>query len=101
MNDILKDPLSTFLFVINHWSTFLILSGILTGSGKYFIRTLRKEMKQTRMNVKRLELIRAIDHHYSLEVICQIYDEYIVLGGNSYAEKLFEQYKEKNENKKL
>ncbi|KSU03312.1 prophage pi1 protein 47 [Lactococcus lactis subsp. lactis] len=45
------------------------------------------------MNVKRLELIRAIDHQYSLEVVCQIYDEYISLGGNSYAEEIFEKYK--------
>ena len=50
------------------------------------------------MNVKRLELIRSIDHQYSLEVVCQIYDEYIGLGGNSYAEEIFEKYKKEKFN---
>ena len=36
MNNILKDPLTTFLFVINHWSTILIFFGILSGLAKYF-----------------------------------------------------------------
>lgn len=95
MNSILRDPLTTFLFVINHWSIILILFGILTGLAKYFLGSIHKEIKQMRMNVKRLELIRSIDHQYSLEVVCQIYDEYIGLGGNSYAEEIFEKYKEK------
>lgn len=93
MNNILKDPLTTFLFVINHWSTILILFGILSGLAKYFLGSIHKDVKQMRMNVKRLELIRVIDHQYSLEVVCQIYDEYISLGGNSYAEEIFEKYK--------
>lgn len=98
MNNILRDPLTTFLFVINHWSTILILLGIITGLTKYFLGSIHKEVKQMRMNVKRLELIRSIDHKYSLEVVCQIYDEYISLGGNSYAEEIFEKYKKEKFN---
>ena len=98
MNNILRDPLTTFLFVINHWSIILILFGILTGLAKYFLGSIHKEIKQMRMNVKRLELIRSIDHQYSLEVVCQIYDEYISLGGNSYAEEIFEKYKKEKFN---
>lgn len=100
MNNILKDPLSTFLFIINHWSSILILFGILSGLAKYFIGSIHKDVKQTSMNVKRLELIRAIDHQYSLEVVCQIYDEYINLGGNSYAQEIFEKYKKEKLNEK-
>jgi uncharacterized membrane protein len=95
MNTLLKDPLSTFLFLINHWSAVLIVFGIISGLAKYFLSSLQKEVKDMRMNVKRLELIRAIDHDYSFEVVCQIYDEYVLLGGNSYAQEIFEKYKER------
>lgn len=98
MNNILKDPFTTFLFVINHWSTMLIIFGLISGLAKYFLGSIHKEVKQMRMNVKRLELIRAIDHRYSFEVVCQIYDEYVQLGGNSYAEEIFEKYREEELN---
>lgn len=98
MNQFFKDPLTTCLFFLNHWGSIVVIFGIVSGVGKYILKILRSELYAMHMNVKRIELTQAIDHDYPLEVVCQIYDDYVALGGNSYAKTLFEEYKEKKEN---
>lgn len=97
MNQFFKDPLMACLFFLNHWGSIVVIFGIVSGVGKYILRILHTELNEMRINIKRIELTQAIEQGYPLEVVCQIYDEYDALGGNSYAHTLFEEYKEKKE----
>jgi tRNA nucleotidyltransferase/poly(A) polymerase len=82
------------------WDTTIVT--VLFGSGGLiavlkFIRDSSKrneEFKGLLKSVKRLELLHLLDHKTKdAETICSVYDEYKELGGNSYLDEHFKEWR--------
>lgn len=87
-----------FKLVIDNWPALLIVSGILSWVFRGFSKKQEEQLKIIRIEIKRVELMQAIDHDYGLRIASSILDEYVAMGGNHYAHEIYERYKKEKEN---
>jgi hypothetical protein len=60
---------------------------------KKSLEEIKSTGKETALSVKRLEILHAIDHHPEERYkIMHLYDEYKLMGGNSYVDDYFKQW---------
>lgn len=75
----------------------ITILGAVISALKFTQRIFFNDIKKS---LARLEFLHLVDHRpEEKERICQAYDAYIELGGNSYAAQVFEEWRAVHENK--
>jgi hypothetical protein len=95
MEEIEKEGLKLFTAVVTHWGTVMAISAIVSLAYRRFTKRQNQFNHDMAVDVKRLEVCRAIDNDYGLPLVSELVKEYEDMGGNHYVHALFEKYKEK------
>lgn len=97
MEELVRHTWMLFMDVLENWPALVIVSGILSWVFRRFSKKQEEQLKLIRIEIKRVELMQAIDHDYGLRIASGILDEYVAMGGNHYAHEIYERYKKEKE----
>jgi hypothetical protein len=93
MEELVNHTWILFLDILENWPALIIVSSILTWVYHRFSKRQQTHFEEVQKHIKKIEFLQAIDHDYGMQIVAMLFDEYLSLGGNSYAHEKFEEYK--------